>query len=68
MQILMTQPVRSKNAFANLENHLMAMDKSGEMLAQATASLRASARVFAAATARLQSSRKPRPRHLVLVK
>ena len=67
MQILMAQPVRAKNAFANLENHLMAMDKSSEMLAEAAVTLRASARVFAAATARLESSRQRRPR-LRLVK
>ena len=67
MQNFMAQPVRAKNAFAKLEHHLMAMDKSSEMLAEATVTLRASARVFAAATARLQSSKQRRPQ-LRLVK
>jgi hypothetical protein len=60
MQMLMEQPARSENAFANLESHLMAMDKSGDMLVEATAALRNSARIFAAATARLQASSKRR--------
>ena len=62
MQMLMQQPApaRSENAFANLETHLMAMDRSGDMLVEATAALRNSARIFAAATARLQASSKLR--------
>ena len=44
---------RSTNAFADLEAHLRALGASGDRLAQATMSLRASARVFAAASARL---------------
>ena len=67
MQTLRLHAVRSNNAFANLENQLMAMDKSGEMIAEATVALRASARIFAAATARLQAS-KQRRSHLRLVK
>jgi hypothetical protein len=44
---------RSTNAFADLEAHLRALGASGDRLAQATMSLRASARVFATASARL---------------
>ena len=61
MQMLMPQPARSENAFANLETHLLAMDKSGDLLVEATAALRNSARIFAAATARLHASRRRRP-------
>jgi len=56
---------RSMNAFADLEAHLRALGASGDRLAQATNSLRASARIFAAASARLtaQSTRtRLRPR------
>jgi hypothetical protein len=44
---------RSTNAFADLEAHLRALGASGDRLARATSSLRASARIFAAASARL---------------
>ena len=56
---------RSTNAFADLEAQLRALGASGDRLAQATNSLRASARIFAAASARLttQSARtRLRPR------
>ena len=64
------------NAFLDLENHLSAVELSGRRLAAATQTLRASASIFAAATARLQASatrRAPTPgprkeRHLKLVK
>lgn len=44
---------RSQNAFADLEAQLRALGDSGDRLAEATTSLRASARIFAAASARL---------------
>ena len=44
---------RSTNAFANLEAQLRALGASGARLAEATTSLRASARIFAAVSARL---------------
>ena len=44
---------RSRNAFADLEAQLRALGASGDRLAEATMSLRASARIFAAASARL---------------
>jgi hypothetical protein len=44
------------NAFADLEAQLRALGASGDRLAEATLSLRASARVFAAASARLSAS------------
>jgi hypothetical protein len=47
---------RSQNAFADLEAHLRALGASGNRLAEATTSLRASARIFAAASARLSAS------------
>jgi len=47
---------RSRNAFADLEVQLRALGASGDRLAEATMSLRASARVFAAASARLRAS------------
>ena len=53
--------VRSTNAFADLEAHLRALGASGDRLAQATTSLRASARIFAAVSARL-STRSARTR------
>jgi hypothetical protein len=50
---------RSTNAFADLEAQLRALGASGDRLAEATMSLRASARIFAMASARL-SARSPR--------
>ena len=47
---------RSTNAFADLETQLRALGASGDRLAEATMSLRSSARIFAAVTARLRSS------------
>ena len=47
---------RSQNAFADLEAQLRALGASGNRLAEATMSLRASARIFAAASARLSAS------------
>ena len=47
---------RSANAFADLEAQLRALGASGDRLAEATTSLRASARIFAAASARLRAS------------
>ena len=47
---------RSQNAFADLEAQLRALGASGDRLAEATMSLRASARIFAAASARLSAS------------
>ena len=47
---------RSQNAFADLEAQLRALGASGDRLAEATISLRASARIFAAASARLRAS------------
>jgi len=47
---------RPTNAFADLEAQLRALGASGDRLAEATMSLRTSARVFAAATARLRAS------------
>ena len=47
---------RSRNAFADLEAQLRALGASGNRLAEATMSLRASARIFAAASARLSAS------------
>ena len=52
---------RSHNAFADLEAQLRALGASGDRLAEATMSLRASARIFAAASARLRGSA-PQPR------
>lgn len=49
----------STNAFADLEAQLRALGASGDRLAEATTSLRASARVFAVASARLRA-RAPR--------
>jgi hypothetical protein len=46
----------SQNAFADLEAQLRALGDSGDRLAEATTSLRASARIFAAASARLSAS------------
>jgi hypothetical protein len=46
---------RSTNAFADLEAQLHALGASGDRLAEATMSLRSSARIFAAATARLRA-------------
>jgi hypothetical protein len=53
---------RSENAFADLEAQLRALGDSGNRLAEATTSLRASAQIFAAASARLSASA-PRVRH-----
>jgi len=50
---------RSHNAFADLEAQLRALGASGNRLAEATMSLRASARIFAAASARLSASARP---------
>ena len=47
---------RSTNAFADLEAQLRALGASGDRLVEATSSLRASARIFAAASARLSAS------------
>jgi hypothetical protein len=47
---------RSTNAFADLEAQLRALGASGDRLAEATMSLRSSARIFAAVTARLRAS------------
>ena len=47
---------RSQNAFADLEAQLRALGASGDRLAEATTSLRVSARIFAAASARLSMS------------
>ena len=47
---------RSQNAFVDLEAQLRALGASGDRLAEATLSLRASARIFAAASARLSAS------------
>ena len=47
---------RSANAFADLEAQLRALGASGDRLAEATTSLRASARIFAAASARLRAN------------
>ncbi|HKW48625.1 MAG TPA: hypothetical protein VJN70_14350 [Gemmatimonadaceae bacterium] len=46
---------RSANAFADLEAQLRALGASGDRLAEATTSLRSSARIFAAASARLRA-------------
>ncbi|HKO16400.1 MAG TPA: hypothetical protein VJU87_09175 [Gemmatimonadaceae bacterium] len=56
MYALDVRPNYSGNAFADLEQSLSAVALSGERLAAATTSLRASARVFAQATARLQKN------------
>jgi len=53
---------RSQNAFADLEAQLRALGASGNRLAEATLSLRASAQIFAAASARLSASA-PRVSH-----
>jgi hypothetical protein len=59
---------RSTNAFADLEAQLRALGASGDRLAQATSSLRASARIFAAASARISNmTQQPRRRMLKLV-
>jgi hypothetical protein len=59
---------RSTNAFADLEAQLRALGASGDRLAQATSALRASAGIFAAATARLTNmTQQPRRRMLKLV-
>jgi len=47
---------RSSNAFADLEAQLAALGASGDRLAEAATSLRASARIFAAASARLTAN------------
>ena len=48
--------VRSTNAFADLEHQLVVLGASGDRLAEAASSLRASARIFAAASARLSAN------------
>ncbi len=53
---------RSHDAFADLEAQLRALGASGDRLAEATLSLRDSARIFAAASAGL-SARAPRVAH-----
>jgi len=61
---------RSTNAFADLESQLPALGASSDRLVEATVSLRASARIFAAASARLQANRarhRVQRRHLKLV-
>ena len=47
---------RSTNAFADLEAQLRALGVSSDRLAEATSSLRTSARIFAAASARLSAN------------
>ena len=47
---------RSTNAFADLETQLRALGASGDRLAEATMSLRSSARIFAAVSASLRAS------------
>ena len=47
---------RSANAFADLEAQLRALGASGDRLAEATLSLRASSKIFAAVSARLHAS------------
>jgi hypothetical protein len=47
---------RSTNAFADLEAQLRALGATGDRLAEATTSLRHSAGIFAAASARLSRS------------
>ena len=47
---------RSQNAFVDLEAQLRALGASGDRLAEATMSLRASAQLFAAASARLSAN------------
>ena len=61
---------RPVNAFADLEHQLHLLGSSGERLAEAASSLRASARVFARASARLAASTarpEVRRRHLKLI-
>jgi hypothetical protein len=48
--------VRPTNAFADLERQLAVLGASGDRLAEAASSLRASARIFAAASARLTAN------------
>jgi hypothetical protein len=48
--------VRTTNAFADLERQLAVLGASGDRLAEAASSLRASARIFAAASARLSAN------------
>ena len=48
--------VRSTDAFADLERQLAVLGASGDRLAEATSSLRASARIFAAASQRLSAN------------
>ena len=48
--------VRPMNAFADLERQLAVLGASGDRLAEAATSLRASARIFAAASARLAAN------------
>ena len=50
--------VIAANAFAELERRLLAIDASGGRLAAATTSLRKSARIFAAASARLSAKKR----------
>jgi hypothetical protein len=50
--------VIAANAFAELEKRLLAIDASGHRIAAATTSLRKSAKIFAAASARLTSTKR----------
>jgi hypothetical protein len=52
-----TDRSRSANAFADLEHQLQVLGASGDRLAEATVALRVSARIFAAASARLEERR-----------
>ena len=61
---------RSTNAFADLEARLATLGASGNRLAEAATSLRASARIFAAASARLSAHaarRRAKRPHLKLI-
>ena len=48
------------NAFAELEARLRSIDASGDRIAEATSSLRASVSIFAAAAARMRATRSAR--------
>jgi len=53
---MFTTTARSTNAFADLEAQLRALGATGDRLAEATNSLRTSALIFRAASARLTKS------------
>ena len=57
MSTLTLHRAASANAFADLEARLRALVASGDRIAEATMALRASAKVFAAASARLRQVR-----------